>query len=42
MNEPIQTWPILPTQGRRWNCLALGEMMLRFGHLGAKLCLARA
>ncbi|WP_159849895.1 sugar kinase [Brevundimonas sp. G8] len=26
----VEAWPILPAEGRRWDCLALGEVMLRF------------
>ncbi|MFN6980715.1 MAG: hypothetical protein ACK4NU_02175 [Brevundimonas sp.] len=30
MTAPTEAWPILPSEGRRWDCLALGEVMLRF------------
>jgi 2-dehydro-3-deoxygluconokinase len=30
MTGSIEAWPILPAEGRRWDCLALGEVMLRF------------
>ncbi|MFN7110504.1 MAG: sugar kinase [Brevundimonas sp.] len=30
MTGPTEAWPILSSEGRRWDCLALGEVMLRF------------
>lgn len=43
MTDRAEQWPaILPAEGRRWDCLALGEVMLRFDPGEERIRCARA